>query len=248
MDNLEKLGFTKNLSAVYLALLNVGQLRAGGVIKETNLQRSVVYSSLEELVSRNLITKTITKGVAVFRANDPKSLVDEAESRRKLAEEVSKELSTKQDVGNREIKTYEGDDISERVADKSLEVLEQGETVYFLGSAKYGTQANLERYWQKWHKKRIEKGILCKILYDKDTNNETVNDRNELQGCEAKYMPFGSDLPMWFNIFGDYVVMLIPSEEPPIAFLIKSRATAEALSKYFQFLWNYQSLEKNSQK
>jgi hypothetical protein len=43
---------------------------------------------------------------------------------------------------------------------------------------------------------------------------------------------------MWFNISDDSVGIVVPSEEPPLSFLIRSEKTAEALKKYFDYLWN----------
>jgi hypothetical protein len=32
--------------------------------------------------------------------------------------------------------------------------------------------------------------------------------------------------------------MIVPAENPPIAFVIKSKLTAEAVVQYFNYLWN----------
>jgi sugar-specific transcriptional regulator TrmB len=234
--DLEKLGFSQNLGKIYTTLLRLGASRAALVLKETKLQRSVVYAGLEELTKRGLISKTEVKGVAQFSPNDPKTLIDEAEEKKHLAEKVAENLKKFQSVSYREARLYEGIDIIEQVADKSLGV-ENGETVYFLGPSKFGIQSNLESYWKKYHKERIKKGIKCKILYDKNTEAEVVEERNKLAGCEAKYMPFGINQPMWMLIFEDHVGMVMPGDEPPIDFVIKSKQTADGFKNYFNYLW-----------
>jgi len=235
-DALRELGFSKSVAKVYLSMVKSGKCRASVVMRNTGLQRSVVYSALEELVERELVTKTISKGVAVFSCNNTHSLIDEIERKARLAEKTVEELRNIQGVNNREAIVYEGLDIVQRVANKSLES-ENGSTVYFLGASKYGIQASLEKFWRQYHKKRSEKGIKCKILYDQDTSQEILNSRNLMPLCDAKYMPFGQDVPMWIAIFEDHVSMMIPGDDPPIAFIIKSQKSADGFRKYFDFLW-----------
>jgi len=235
-ENLKKLGFSHNEVKIYLTLLRLGKTKAGELIKETSLQRSVVYSGLEELSIRNLVSQAVIKGVTTYSANDPEALVHEAEQQTFLAKKVSEVLKEKQQIKEREVVVYEGEDIVKRVADKSLDS-KPGSTVYFLGPSKFGVQTNLEKYWKSYHKKRVEKGIKCKLLYDQSTDPLIIEERNSLELCEAKYLPLNSEMPMSFIISDDIVGMVVPAEHPPLAFLIKSEKTAEGLKKYFDYLW-----------
>jgi len=236
-EGLKKLGFTSNESKIYLTLLRLGKAKAGDLIKETGLQRSVVYTGLEDLLSRDLVSKTVSKGVAVYLLNDPESLTYEEEKRMLLARKVAEQLKERQQVKDREVAVYEGEDIVRRVADKSLDA-PKGSVIYFLGPSKFGVQANLEKYWHRYHKERAEKGIECRLLYDKSTDPNIVATRNASPLCEARYLPFETQMPMSFIISDTAVGMLVPSENPPLAFLIRSTMTADALKNYFQYLWD----------
>jgi sugar-specific transcriptional regulator TrmB len=235
--DLSQLNFSKNTSTIYLLLLeSSNSLKAGDVIAKTRLQRSVVYYCLEDLLARKLILKKILHGVAVYSAQKPVALVDESERKLELTKKIAVQLEQFTSVKEKEVVIYEGDDIIRRISEKTLE--QNPETVYFLGSSKTGIQKNLEQYWKSYHARRIQKGIECKILYDTSTNQSLVKARNNLQGCSAKYLPFGASIPMWFAISGDFLGILIPGDEPPTAFLIKSKTTADTMKKYFQFLWD----------
>jgi hypothetical protein len=172
----------------------------------------------------------------VYAATDPAALVHEAQQRTALAGRIAEKLERQRGAAPREALVYEGGDIIQRIADRNLEA-PAGTTVYFLGPSKFGIQANLESYWRRYHEQRIRNGIHCKILYDHDTDPQIVEDRNKLEYCEARYLPFQSRVPMWFNICNDAVGMIIPSEDPPLAFLVRSRTTADALRTYFDYLW-----------
>lgn len=243
-ENLKKLGFTNNEIKIYLTLFRLGKVRAGEIIKETGLQRSVVYNDLETLIERELLSKSVSKGVAHYETNDPQVLVDEAEKRKLLAQGVAEGLKEKRHAKDREVLVYEGEGIIKRICDKNLEA-KSGSEIYFLGPSKFGIQSTLEKYWQNYHKVRVAKGIRCKILYGRSTEPEIVANRNAMPICEAKYLPLESDMPMWFNISEDSVGIVVPSENPPLAFLIKSAKTAEALKKYFDYLWKQEPTKKN---
>ncbi len=235
-ENLKKLGFTKNQIKLYLVLLRLGKVRAGELIRETGLQRSVVYGVLEELETQELVSRSVSHGVALYHINDPQVLVEKAERKKLLAQKVAEELSLRRQVKEREVVVYEGEDIIKRICDKNLDAA-PGSEVYFLGPSKSGIQGGLEKYWQQYHKQRTAKGIRTKILYGHNTPPLTVANRNAMPLCEAKYLPLTTEIPMWFNICGESVGIVVPSENPPLAFLIKSAKTAEALKKYFEYLW-----------
>jgi sugar-specific transcriptional regulator TrmB len=239
MNNIDlgPLNFSKNTSSIYLLLLeSSGNLKAGEIITKTGLQRSVVYYCLEDLLNRKLISKKILHGVAVYSAQKIEALVYESERKLELTKNIAKQLEQITTIKEREVVVYEGDDIVRRISEKTLE--QNTKTIYFLGSSKSGIQKNLEQYWKSFHARRIQKGIECKILYDTSTDKSILVNRNGMQGCKAKYLPFGMNIPMWFAISGDFLAILVPGDEPPTAFIIKSKATAEAMEKYFNFLWD----------
>ncbi len=235
-ENLKKLGFSSNEAKIYLDILRFGKIKAGDLIKETLLQRSVVYGALEKLCQRGLVGKALIRGVAVYIANDPEALSYEAEQQAFLAKRVAGELKEKIQIKDREVVVYEGEDIVKRVADKTL-VAKADETIYFLGPSKFGIQTNLERYWQNYHKKRAQKGIRCKILYEQSTDIKILQNRNTLPMCEARYLPINTEIPLSFIINDTTVSVVVPTENPPLAFLIRSSQTAQGFKKYFEYLW-----------
>lgn len=244
IEELQQLGFTKNTATIYLILQNSPvKLKAGEIIKQSNLQRSAVYSSLDELINRKLITKVESNGISAYSANDVSFLIEEKNSILQQTKKIVSKIQKGKNLKEREVLIYEGDDVTKRIASISINS-DKKETVYFMGSARYGIQKNMEDYWRQYHEQRIKKGIPCKILYDNDVPNTILDLRNSIKLCEAKYLPFGLHSPLWFNIFDDYVSIVIPSEEPAFAFVIRSKKTAEALKMYFEYLWTVSDNKK----
>lgn len=237
INQLIRLGFTPTVAAVYLFLVQKGVCGAGEVIAETKLPRSAVYAALEQLVGRELVSRIQGRGVARFRLNNPDHLVVEAEAYKKRAEELVGELQRERGAPPREVMVYEGLDGIKRAVDKHLLTL-PGETIYFLGPSKFGEQESLESYWAAFHRTRFKKQLSSKILYDRSTGPKVLNDRNGLPNSRARYLPFGLHLPMWFAASGEYLSIVVPGEEPFLVFSIRSRAAAEGIKKYFEYLWS----------
>jgi sugar-specific transcriptional regulator TrmB len=96
-NQLTQLGFHKNEIKVYLALFELGQSKAGDIIQHTKLHRNLVYTALEELAVKNLISKMERGGVAVFEINDPKILQELAEQKLDTAKNVIEKLPVASD-------------------------------------------------------------------------------------------------------------------------------------------------------
>ncbi|PIR76608.1 MAG: hypothetical protein COU32_01105 [Candidatus Magasanikbacteria bacterium CG10_big_fil_rev_8_21_14_0_10_42_10] len=233
---LHSLGFSKNEIEVYLSLFDLGKVKAGEIIEKTGLHRNIVYTSLEEFLKRNLITKTIIKGVANFVVNSPDVLVEEIEQKKQLAQHIAQILKEKQLEGPREISILEGIESIKKVNDQSLN-LPAGATTYVFGATKFSVQEDLNTYWEGYHKKRIKKGVAFKCLYDKHVDISILDSRNALDLCEVKYMPQDFSMPMWIYIMGD-VCSIVTDKENPLVINIKSKEIAKAFTQYFDYLWN----------
>jgi sugar-specific transcriptional regulator TrmB len=232
-EKLHHLGLGKNEIKVYLALLELGKSKAGSLVEYCRLHRNLVYQSLELLRDKGLITKTEIKGIATFSANSPESLVSKAEESVDLAKEVAAELLEKGVRKTKEVAVYEGTDGIIRATMDKLNAPE-GETFYLLGASQF-TISEPFMNWKAFHKKRIEKKIKFRALYDRTVGQSVLDERNKLPLSEAKYLPFNLKMPVWFDICNDSVAIMVPDG---LVFNIKSKPAAEAMKQYFEYLWN----------
>ncbi len=231
-----KLGFSKNEVKVYVALFDLGKARAGEIIKHTGLHRNLVYQSIKKLLEKQLVSKTLARGVARFEAHNPRALIELSDRSRALASDAAKELQTQQERQGRDIKILEGADGISRVVEESLE-LPRGESVYLFGGSHIRNIPELQSYWRGYQKKRLAAGIKLKTFYDRATEKEVVDRQNLLARTEAKFLPFGIESPSWFTTFGDTLTFGVPGNDP-LAFQIKSKEAAESMRQYFEYLWS----------
>ena len=80
---LEKAGLTNNEIKVYLALLSLGSVSAGEIIKKSELHRAAVYDTLERLMDKGLVSYVIKANRKYFEAAMAKNLVEIIEKKRK---------------------------------------------------------------------------------------------------------------------------------------------------------------------
>ncbi|MFA4954968.1 MAG: helix-turn-helix domain-containing protein [Patescibacteria group bacterium] len=233
---LEQLGFMKNEIKVYLTLLEQGPSRAGEIIGNIGLHRNLVYTSLERLVEKGLVAKLNRKNVAVFEVTTPDVLVEMAEKQKSLAQDLADELKKTQREAPREIRIFEGIEGVIQARERSLS-LQPDETVYVLGGTQLSLTAKYEPHWMEYHNKRIANNVNCKLLFDASVPQEYVAARNALPRTEAKYLPFNTDLPALFDIYGDCLTITVPGKDP-LSFSLRSREAAKSMKTYFEYLWN----------
>ena len=88
----EECGLTKGESKVYSALLELGLVSAGPVIKKTGLQRSVAYYCLESLMKKGLVSYVVKNNVNHYQAENPEKLFKLLEKRKKRTESAKESL------------------------------------------------------------------------------------------------------------------------------------------------------------
>lgn len=238
-SQLQKLGFHKNEVKIYLALFELGKCKAGKIIDYTGLHRNLVYNALKELIKNDLVSKVLVKGVAVFEANSPYSLVDLLDQKKTLAEEAVKELKKRQVEKSRDIKIYEGMEGIFR-ARRQILAAPKGETLYVLGASRFTTTPEYEQRWRKFHREREKKGIKLKILFENvpDKNiEEAIAWRNRLPLSQARYLPFNVDNPFFISFCKD-ILDFSTGGEDPLTFSLKNKRLVEGFKKYFEYFWN----------
>jgi len=241
-NQLKKLGFSKNETKVYLSLFELGKCRAGQIIETVRLHRNLVYTALEELFGKGLVTKVIKNGVAIFSANSPDLLLSMVEEQKNIAEDAVTELKKKSDKNLRDIVVYEGEEGIKRSRNWALQY-DKGETLYVIGS-KASSTPEMEKYWRQFHSKREKQGINFKIMYEKGVNPAGISFRNNLKLSEAKYLPMQIDFPVWFGFIKDYLEIGIPGDNP-LTFGLKSKEAVGAFKQFFNYFWNQEILVEN---
>lgn len=239
-NQLKQLGFNKNESKVYLALFDLGKCKAGQIIEQTKLHRNLVYTALDELVSKNLVSKMEKGKIAIFELNDPEVLSELMEEKLDTAKNIVEELRDRLKVKPRDVRIYEGTEGVITTRDYVAREIKPNEDYYVMGVSYGTTNKELREYFPKINKKIIQKGGAIKVLVNGNAYSDIISGIGLTQGDHARYLPFGADSPMWMTLFRDTMNISIAGQDP-ITFSIRSQETADGFKKYFEYFWNQET-------
>lgn len=236
-QQLEKLGLHKNEAKVYLALFELGKAKAGQIIEKTALHRNLVYTALEELATKNLVTKMERGKVAVFEINNPKILQELVEEKMDAVKDVVKELQSRLHSKPRDVRVYEGNEGIISIRDKVGREIQPGEKYYVMGVSYSSANADLNEYYPKANRKLIEKGGDIRVLLVGNEDSKVVAERGLTWGKNARHLPFNVNSPMWMTLFRDTMNINLVGQDP-ITFSIRSQEAADGFKKYFEYFWD----------
>ncbi len=239
---LQKIGLSLNEARVYEALLHLGEVNVNKISIKSKVHRRNVYDSLNKLIEKGLASETFVKGEKVFKAIDPerlKEIIKEQESAldsflpdmRKLYTSVESDTEAYLFRGVNGFKNY-------------LQlILEQKQTVYFIGAKAFWLDPRLQHYLRHFNKERKKRGITFMHLFDYEVKKQKPEILT-LVGKPYKFLPKEYSSATAVDIFGNYVVTFVgvkPGElyEEPLQFVLKSKLLADGYRKFFQFMWDH---------
>lgn len=228
---LEELGFGQNEAEVYVAVIEMGQSKAGALIKRTGLHRHIVYESLKSLEAKHLVSSTKKNNILLFQATNPKRLLEQYESKRKVLVEVVKELQTKHVATKPEIVVYEGLEGPKTLLSEMLDAGRRGEQVYGMNANEdlcLQTIPNeLHLYFEE--EKKMDPPMKERLLF-----REGFESPNPV--AEIRHLPPQFFTPLGINIYGDKVA-LTDYADPITTMIIQKETFAQGFKEYFNILW-----------
>lgn len=239
---LQKIGLSLNEARVYEALLHLGEVNVNKISIKSKVHRRNVYDSLNKLIEKGLVSETFIKGEKLFKPINPerlKEMIKEKETAldtflpdmKKLYKAVEPEAEAYFFKGTEGFKNY-------------LQlILEQKQTVYFIGAKAFWLDPRLKHYLRHFDKQRKALGIKFMHLFDHEVKTQKP-EILKLVGKPYKFLPKKYSSATAVDIFGDYVVTFVgvkPGElyEEPLQFVLKSKLLADGYRKFFQFIWDF---------
>ncbi|KKR08296.1 MAG: Transcriptional regulator, TrmB [Parcubacteria group bacterium GW2011_GWC2_39_14] len=244
-DKLQQLGFSPNEITVYLYLIENGKSRAGKIIELTGLHRNLVYTSLESLLKKKLVSKLTSRGVAEFIPNNPESILENVLDQEETAKEIIIELHKRHTTEAGDIQIFAGVEGIKRARNRVLNY-PAGSEFYVLGATNLTSKPEMESFWKRFHKEREKKKISQKILYELSSDplvKEGLAWRNSLPLSKARFLPFNIDSPFWFDFIDDLLNIGLMSDNP-ITISVKDKKIVEGFKKYFNYFWNQRTITK----
>jgi sugar-specific transcriptional regulator TrmB len=234
-EALEGAGLTNIEAKVYLELLELGTSTAGPIIKSLGLHRATVYSVLQRLIEKGLVSYIMRAGKRNFSATDPENILDDIKERGERIKGILPQLRARQKRSKeKKIATlYEGNKAVRSMFEEALNKQKQGEEQLVFGTQNINDYFN--KFFKSYERRRANKGISLKIAIN-ETDKEWINSSKNLHITEIKTIPKEFTSPAEFDILGNRTAIVLWGKNP-LAVAIDSKEVSDSFRSYFNLLW-----------
>jgi sugar-specific transcriptional regulator TrmB len=240
---LKSLDFGENEVKTYSKLLELGQSTAGPIIAKTGLHRNIVYTALEHLTLRKLVSEAQVKGKKFYSINSPTILEQEFKEKAEAAKAFAGSVQELLKAPIQEITIHQGNDEYLSLLSGLIKNLPKGSTKYVLGTGGEAFMENTMRpIWKKYHKVAHEQEIKIKML-GYESQRQAIDPDIKPEGMyEVKYLPNNIENPSGLHVYPeiDTVLNIIYSDntKPVTAIKIKDKSLVQGYLNLFNNLWS----------
>lgn len=110
LEKLQRIGFSRKESEIYLALAQGGNMSANDIAKRTSTNRTVCYNVLQQLVDRGVVSYSKKDSKRMFLVANPKSLLADIKEQEEVARGLVQEIESISVEKNEEqsVEVFEG--------------------------------------------------------------------------------------------------------------------------------------------
>jgi predicted transcriptional regulator len=240
-QTLMRMGLSLNEARVYEALLYLGEANVNILSIKSKVHRRNVYDSLNKLMEKGLASETFVKREKCFKPINPERLKEIIKEKENALDNYLPEMKRLYSSVHPEAEAYLFKGI-EGFKNYLQLILEQKQTVYFIGAKAFWLDPRLQYYLIHFDKERKKQGITFMHLFDYEVK-EQKPEILTLVGKPYKFLPKKYSSATAVDIFGDYVVTFVGVKagelyEEPLQFVLKNKLLAEGYRKFFQCMWD----------
>jgi sugar-specific transcriptional regulator TrmB len=240
LKDLQDLGFTKNLAKVYLALFELGEGKAGEIVKKTGMHRHLVYTALSELEQKKLISRTVEQGIMRFYPLNPDFLLSEVRKKEELASVVIDKLKWRRDWTHQQVIVYETREEIAKVEYRLHDMMQSGETQYYLGLSSGWYELFDSETIEKIANLQKKRGFFIKGIGHSMIPDEFRYQQLTAPLTEWRYLSGVGSRDTEVTILKDRIFIKI-FVAPYTGIEIINERLASDYRKYFETLWNQQT-------
>lgn len=234
---LKSIGLGKNEAEIYLDLVRRGLSSVMDISKETKIHRSNVYEALTNLMDKSLVYEVMKDNKKLFYARQPASLLDYLKNKEAELKDVVKRIEAQHSQPTNSPSNLRMAHGKFALREAITSLLEIGEPISVYGVPQKAPEI-LGPILDTFHRKRIEKKILMRHIYNKgDIDGEDrTHYLNQLPYTEAKHLATKYDSGVSTLVCGSKVLLLMWHGETTVI-EIDNDDVAKAYQNYFEILW-----------
>lgn len=234
---LQNLGLSENEAKVYLATLSLGLTTILRIAKSAEVKRTTVYSVVESLKLRGLISEELKGWKRYFVAENPEKLEKVLDEKRNNFQNLLPEFLALQNLKGSDalIKYYQGLEAVKNIYNDLLDEIKAHED--YLVIAAQEQWFNLDpKYFQNFIKKRAKLPINIRLLMIDSLISREHQKQEQIFNEKIKILPKNTSLTTNLVITPQKVVIhqLIP---PIMAIVIENKSIIQMHQELFEIIW-----------
>lgn len=234
---LQDAGLNETEAKIYLAALELGQTSIARISKKAEIKRTTVYLSLENLMSKGLMSATKKANKTSYFAEDPRNLERIMEQRKQKISKLIPQLLTFTNLVDKKpkIRYFEGLDGLKEVFKDSLRY-PGGENCMFY-SESYISDFDEKFFSEYFVPERKKLKILARAILPENGQMRKLATTNEKSLRQTRFIDAGIyDIKIEINIYGNSTISIVSFEEK-FGLIIESRKIFESFKSIFETMW-----------
>lgn len=233
---LEKYGLNERDARVYLHLLSKIEDTALGIARATNIPRTTVYTVLNDLKDKSLIS-TFKKNKTQFwtpeSVNQLKAALDQKQELLKILIPSLSEIVNKTKQVESSIKFYTGKEGLKIVWEDIIGDLEEKKYPFVYAISHTDLYSVLPKYFPVWIERRRKSKVFAKLIVHYGHQHLRSDAGQEVRAMPEKYI-FTGDL----TIYGNKVAIFIFEKDRYESIIIDSPSFTQMIKGIFDFSWD----------
>lgn len=237
VSTLNEIGLSENESLVYLAALSLGAASALQISREAGLKRTTVYSVIDALQGKGLISLQMRGFKRRFAAEDPARLKSVLETKQQQFFSLLPELSALFNLRGTDslIKYYQGIAGMKSVYESLLSDVRPGEDYLVISNVAQTMSLDPDFFWDLFAR-RAKLPIRIRILAQEDDYGAQLKRNEQRLNQEVRFLPPDARLSTNLVVIPKKVVM--HQVTPPVNVLVvENPAIVQMHRELFEMIW-----------
>ncbi|GJL85547.1 MAG: hypothetical protein DHS20C02_13220 [Micavibrio sp.] len=234
-EKLEALGLAPMQAKVYLATLELGQATIQAIARKSGVNRSTIYTFIEEMKARGYVFETKRGKRKIYSAVNPERLMEIEKARIKNLESLMPELLAINNTSGQKprVTYFEGMSGIREVYTDMIREKKEISAYEDLEHLKKGLPAEIFKWFPK---ARTEAGVRIRSISRETNIAHEFSEANEALLRETKFVK-ADDFKTDVNIYGDKIALMDLRGDPPFCVLIENKHLADTMRMIWSLLW-----------
>ncbi|MES2623507.1 MAG: helix-turn-helix domain-containing protein [Patescibacteria group bacterium] len=239
-QNLIDFGLNDREASIYLYLLSNKDQTVFQVSKALHLPRTTVYSDLERLKGRTLVSIFKKNHIAYWYAEHPRRLVKEAESKSSMIKEIFPELESMMEKNtlHPEVRFYEGKDSIKDIINSFYDILETKTNRNLYTISHPELLENFPKYLPNVLSRKNKLKIYTHLIAPEFVKGLNLPAYSNDEFREVRFLPDKYPFNSTIMIMEDHVALFSLKDEKVYAITISSSTISHMFKQIFLFAWS----------